>query len=463
MDVKQIWQKITDNLKEKTKWDEKSGQQKKNIVLIVSISVMVGAFLFGDSIAAMFGFENQKPIPQKRPEDVKQTEVIRTKNKDLTLDDFQNMMNQFNNRLDRVEMGNANGLSKEEIINLVNSSQLAPPAQGAGADLPPDVTEGSDPQTAVGKDAVPPLDNTSGLPPEIAGAMDGTSTPAPANPADAGAPEFGGTPPSAVEGAAAAAAGGQQNAKRNRLGGFSNQAENTGADKEKTPVKNDAETAAYIPSGSIFRVVSITGLNAPTSEQAQKTPMPVLFRVKGMTNLPNRYQSDLNDCFIQGVGYGQMADERILIRTTGISCMNEHGQALEAGLDGTFYGEDGKVGIRGRMVSKTGQVIANMLKVVALQVPSQILVNAASNLETRIGSKGAGGTNVTLNAGQGGGNNADSSASDAVGNAFNRIVGIYEQQAQQMFPVIEANPGRSGTITVMNGFKLKVATGDNKK
>ena len=49
------------------------------------------------------------------------------------------------------------------------------------------------------------------------------------------------------------------------------------------------------------------------------------------------------------------------LRTENLSCVRADGATLEVRIQGSVYGEDGKVGMRGRLVTKQGQMLANAL------------------------------------------------------------------------------------------------------
>ncbi|MFX9343881.1 TrbI/VirB10 family protein, partial [Acinetobacter baumannii] len=53
--------------------------------------------------------------------------------------------------------------------------------------------------------------------------------------------------------------------------------------------------------------------------------------------------------------------ERAYLRGETISCVTKQGKVLEADFPAYAVGEDGKAGIRGRLVSKQGQVIGRAL------------------------------------------------------------------------------------------------------
>ena len=108
-----------------------------------------------------------------------------------------------------------------------------------------------------------------------------------------------------------------------------------------------------------MRVVLLAGLDAPTGGQAQNNPHPILMRVLDPAQLPNRYMADMKDCVVTANGYGDISSERAYIRTDRLSCIDQKGGAVDVSLKGYVAGEDGKAGMRGRLVSKQGQALAN--------------------------------------------------------------------------------------------------------
>ena len=117
----------------------------------------------------------------------------------------------------------------------------------------------------------------------------------------------------------------------------------------------------FMPAGSILSGTLITGLDAPTSNQSKQDPFPALLRVKHEAILPNRYRMDIKECFVIASGYGDLSSERAYMRAERISCVKKDGGIIETSMDAYSVGEDGKAGIRGRLVSKNGQLIAMTL------------------------------------------------------------------------------------------------------
>lgn len=133
--------------------------------------------------------------------------------------------------------------------------------------------------------------------------------------------------------------------------------------KEEKVDENEkkGEMSVTLPSGSILSGVLVTGMDAPTGKQAQKDPFPSLIRIKAEAILPNRFRADFRECFLIAAGWGDLSSERAYMRAERLSCVRNDGSVLESALDAYASGEDGKAGIRGRLVSKQGQILARSL------------------------------------------------------------------------------------------------------
>ena len=133
------------------------------------------------------------------------------------------------------------------------------------------------------------------------------------------------------------------------------------SEKIEQSKNTNQEKGLFMPAGSIISGVLITGMDAPTANQSKKDPFPVLLRIKDETLLPNRMKMDIKECFLIASGYGDMSSERAYIRAETVSCVKEDGGVIETGVNAYSVGEDGKNGVRGRLVSKTGSLVAKSL------------------------------------------------------------------------------------------------------
>ena len=202
---------------------------------------------------------------------------------------------------------------------------------------------------------------------------------------------------------------------------------------------------SYVPTGSFFRAALLGGLDAPTGGQAQSNPHPVLMRAQDNAFLPNRYRFKVKECFALGASYGDISAERAYIRLESLSCVRHDGKAIDVPVKGYVVGEDGKAGMRGRLVSKQGQVLANSLLAGIGAGIGQAFQQSATTIATNpLGSIGTVEPGKQLQAGVGIG----------VGKALDRLSQYYITLAEKMFPIIEVDAGRTVDVVFTKGFSL---------
>ncbi|WP_299158713.1 TraB/VirB10 family protein, partial [Accumulibacter sp.] len=205
------------------------------------------------------------------------------------------------------------------------------------------------------------------------------------------------------------------------------------------------DARSYVPSGSFFRAVLLGGLDAPTGGQAQSNPHPVLMRVQDNAFLPNRYRFKIKECFALGASYGDISAERAYIRLESLSCVRRDGKAIDVPVKGYVVGEDGKAGMRGRLISKQGQVLANALLAGIGAGIGQAFQQSAMTVSTSpLGSIGSVDPGKQVQAGLGTG----------VGKALDRLSQYYITLAEKMFPIIEIDAGRTVEVVFTKGFSL---------
>lgn len=225
------------------------------------------------------------------------------------------------------------------------------------------------------------------------------------------------------------------------------------AGKPQGPGEN-TDPGLFLPAGALISARLLNGLDAPTGRNARREPFPVLARIKQEAILPNRYRADLSECFLIASGYGDLSSERAYIRTESISCIRNDGGVIEVPLDAYAVGEDGKLGLRGTLVSKQGQVMANALMAGfargisdafgRTQVP--VFMNGGSS---QISSAIPYQSNMSPEAAEGG-------ALKGAGSAMDRLAHYYMDLAESLFPVIEIDTTRAIDFVLQKGVRLKL-------
>jgi conjugal transfer pilus assembly protein TraB len=214
-----------------------------------------------------------------------------------------------------------------------------------------------------------------------------------------------------------------------------------------------ADDAVLLPAGSILRGVLLSGMDAPTGRQARRDPYPALVRIKHDAILPNRFRADVRECFLVAAGYGDLASERAYLRTEAITCIREDGGAIEVPLDAYAVGEDGKVGVRGRLVSKQGQVIGKAMLASFAEGFSQMF----GRVPVPVVATTAGTTQPFQQAFSG--QAVQAGAVKGVGSALDRLANYFLDMAEEMFPVIEVDAGRGIEFVLNRGATLRLGPG----
>jgi conjugal transfer pilus assembly protein TraB len=201
---------------------------------------------------------------------------------------------------------------------------------------------------------------------------------------------------------------------------------------------------SYIPI-SFTRAVLLGGLDAPTGGQAQANPHPVLLRLDDNAILPNRFRAEVRECFVIGAGYGDISSERAYIRTERLACVRHDGSALEVKVKGSIFDETGKVGMKGRLVTKQGQVLANALLAGVISGVGYGFQNSYTTFSTT--PFGAVATTEPSHAFEAG-------LAAGVGRAMDRLAQYYISLAEKTFPIIEVDAGRSVDVVLTEGVVI---------
>jgi conjugal transfer pilus assembly protein TraB len=239
---------------------------------------------------------------------------------------------------------------------------------------------------------------------------------------------------------------GTGNLARTDDGGAAPSANQTARDRLDDNIPGES---IQLTAGAIFSGVLLNGMDAPTSQTAQKNPTPAIIRVKHEAILPNRWKSSaVKECFVLAGGYGVMSTERANMRTETLTCIMANGRVFEGKLDGYIVGEDGKVGMRGRLVTKQGAAIANAMVAGVLSGIGNAMAQSVAygTIETTGGffTSTASAQEVLQNG-----------AYQGIGNALNTVAKFYTDMAKEMFPVVEIDAGRAATIILVKGINLR--------
>ncbi len=197
-------------------------------------------------------------------------------------------------------------------------------------------------------------------------------------------------------------------------------------------------------TGTFAKATLLNGVEAPTGGQANGNPMPILMELTDAAVLPNRYRSDLKRCFVTATATGDLSSERVLVRLDRLSCITDSADTIDVKLTGYVTGEDGKTGLKARVVTRSGQAIANALLVGTLSGLGEAVSLAAQESSTNFAGTVTNSVNNPWRAGIGAG----------MEDALDRIADYYLKLADKIFPVLEVDAGRTVDIVITQSASI---------
>lgn len=222
-------------------------------------------------------------------------------------------------------------------------------------------------------------------------------------------------------------------------------------DKDKKGIENKEEKkeeeklSIYIPMG-FAKALLLNGVDAPTLQYGRENPHPVLMLLLDKQILANNRKLNLKGCFVMGTAFGELSSERAYIKLSRISCISQEGKIYQKKVEGVVIDEDGKTGLKGRLVSKFGSVLAKQFMAGILEGISRIL--QASYTTVQISPIG---TTSTINPED----VTKVSIASGFGSAARKLADFYISLAKEYFPVIEIQAGRRVSVFFYGGEKLE--------
>ena len=209
----------------------------------------------------------------------------------------------------------------------------------------------------------------------------------------------------------------------------------------------------YLPVGAYASAVVLSGVDASVGVQSSSDPRPVLLRVTGpaVTAAPSggvAQSVDITGCVVTAEAVGDLSAERVYTRLISMTCAPEEGIVSEMEVSGFVAGQ-GKAGVRGKVVSREGDLVQNAAIAGAL--------GGLANVVSEIGSTATGDVtsddalqdlNTIL------GRGALDAAGQGAGAAFDRLATYYINRAEQYQPVISLYGGTAVEIVFLKGVEI---------
>ena len=225
------------------------------------------------------------------------------------------------------------------------------------------------------------------------------------------------------------------------------------AQRPEAPPVVVEDSPDYLPPNSYAPARVIVGVDASTGVASQTDPLPVVLRITGPARsvmqggkvLTTRIQG----CIINGAARGDLSAEKVYVKLARMTCDQPGGRVAVSEVKG-FISFAGKSGVRGRVVSREGNLVSQaLLAGIVGGFGRGFSANANSTFAS--GAVGTDGKRATLSPGQilGGG------VGQGVGDAADTVSKYLIERAEQYQPVVEMPTGIEVEIVFLDGVYVR--------
>ncbi len=205
---------------------------------------------------------------------------------------------------------------------------------------------------------------------------------------------------------------------------------------------------AVISPGDVAQLTLLGAVNAPVDG----TPAPALFKLAGPVTGPDGSSLDIGEARLIAAATGSEADGRVLFRLTDLSFRHQDGRRGVVTVDGWIVGEDGVLGMKGRLIDKLGRLIlATFGASFTAELGEQINQDAATvNIEDS--------EDISVNADE-----LDSATASALTDSTNRLVQILLDRYEKLVPVVEILSGREVYAVFSKTSEISILEGEDEE
>ena len=206
--------------------------------------------------------------------------------------------------------------------------------------------------------------------------------------------------------------------------------------------------SAYIPAGTIVKCVLVSAADCSVGVSQAADPAQMLLRPLSNGKLPRGVRVALKDSVLMARGVGDLANERVRIRVDRMTLVNPNGEYVETEVSAYVSGEDGREGMRGIVVDRSGSIItraafASTIQGIASGIQASLNNQTLSKLSKESDSRVILDVDTFRNAGIQGATTG-----------LNKLADYYIKRAEQLQPSIQIAAGRVVDVIFTHGVKI---------
>jgi conjugal transfer pilus assembly protein TraB len=209
----------------------------------------------------------------------------------------------------------------------------------------------------------------------------------------------------------------------------------------------------YLPPNSYARARVIVGVDASAGVDSQTDPLPVVLRITGPARsvLQNGrvLTTRLEGCVINGAARGDLSSEKVYVKLARMTCDQPGGRVAVSEVKG-FISFAGKTGVRGRVVSREGNLVTQaLLAGIVGGFGRGFSANANSVFSST--RTNADGSKAKLSPGDILGGGLGQGAADAADTVSKYLI----ERAEQYQPVVEMPTGIEVEVVFLDGVYVR--------
>jgi len=221
--------------------------------------------------------------------------------------------------------------------------------------------------------------------------------------------------------------------------------------------KQEAAPVKTLPSFTLMpgfaQGVIVAGADVPTLKGKTTDAKPIWISINSETLTPNNEIMHMEDCLLQTTASGEFVSGRASLRLSKLSCtitdLDGNKYKIHQKVKGWIYGEEGKYGVKGRVVSKEGEIIKRGLSLAALEGMMNMLTQTNTNTVTPTTN----GINPAAAMTQGG--------AKVGGQIIQKFADYYLEILKSLNPYVEIKLKRKVTIAFEGGEVIKPTLYEN--
>jgi conjugal transfer pilus assembly protein TraB len=219
---------------------------------------------------------------------------------------------------------------------------------------------------------------------------------------------------------------------------------------------SDRNVLFEIPAGTVVKAVLVSGADCSVAVQKPTGPNMLLLRPLDNGKLPRNVRVALKGSVIIGNAIGDIASERVYVRAERMTLVERSGSFIETEVTAYVSGEDGREGLRGVVVDRSGQIIARAAVASFLEGVSDGVQGALNNQTIQKLAEASRPSQTILDVDM-----LRSSGLQGGSTALNKLAEYYIKRAEQLQPAIQIAAGR--VVDIIFTKTVKIGEKDLKK